>query len=185
MGRQPLRCADGHCVSGPPGVGTTHLALSLAAAVQNPRRVYWGTFADLITALEEVQQRGRLAQRMKTLVFPSVLVVDEIGYLSVSRTGAMPFVQLMSRHHEHASTAPTSNKSSSVQFLPVLTGWLHSLAAAEGPVAQRDPCGIRLRAPSPTAARAAPNTGDVGAWLGDALRVEVGSSRRRRRSGYG
>ena len=97
---------------GPPGVGKSHLAISLAiAAAQHGRRVYYGTLADLITSLEEAQAAGRLSQRLKTLVFPSVLVVDEIGYLPISRTGAMLFFQLMSRRYEHASTVLTSNKS--------------------------------------------------------------------------
>jgi DNA replication protein DnaC len=97
---------------GPPGVGKTHLAISLAiAAAQSGRRVYYGTLADLITSLEEAQQAGRLAQRLKTLVFPALLVVDEIGYLPISRTGAMLFFHLMSRRYEHASTVLTSNKS--------------------------------------------------------------------------
>ena len=43
---------------GPPGVGKTHLAISLAiAAAQSGRRVYYGTLADLITSLEEAQGR--------------------------------------------------------------------------------------------------------------------------------
>jgi len=96
---------------GPPGVGKSHLAISLAiAAAQSGRRVYYGTLADLITSLEEASQAGRLSHRLKTLVFPSLLVVDEIGYLPISRTGAMLFFQLMSRRYEHASTVLTSNK---------------------------------------------------------------------------
>jgi len=96
---------------GPPGVGKTHLAISLAiAAAQSGRRVYYGTLADLITSLEEASQAGHLSQRLKTLVFPSLLVVDEIGYLPISRTGAMLFFQLMSRRYERASTVLTSNK---------------------------------------------------------------------------
>jgi DNA replication protein DnaC len=97
---------------GPPGVGKTHLAISLAiAAAQQGRRVYYGTLAALITSLEEAQAAGTLGHRLKTLTHPSVLVVDEIGYLPVSRTGAMHFFQLMSRRYEHASTVLTSNKS--------------------------------------------------------------------------
>ena len=97
---------------GPPGVGKSHLAISLAiTAAQSGRRVYYGTLADLITSLEEAQQAGRLSHRLKTLVFPSLLVVDEIGYLPISRTGAMLFFQLMSRRYERASTVLTSNKS--------------------------------------------------------------------------
>ena len=97
---------------GPPGVGKSHLAISLAiTAAQSGRRVYYGTLADLITSLEEAQQAGRLSHRLKTLVFPSLLVVDEIGYLPITRTGAMLFFQLMSRRYERASTVLTSNKS--------------------------------------------------------------------------
>ena len=97
---------------GPPGVGKTHLAISLAiAAAQSGRRVYYGTLADIVTSLEEASQAGRLSQRLKTLIFPSLLVVDEIGYLPISRTGAMHFFQLMSRRYERAATVLTSNKS--------------------------------------------------------------------------
>jgi DNA replication protein DnaC len=97
---------------GPPGVGKTHLAISLAiAAAQHGRRVYYGTLADLITSLEEAQASGKLQQRLKVLTHPAALVVDEIGYLPISRTGAMLFFQLMTRRYERASTILTSNKS--------------------------------------------------------------------------
>ncbi len=43
-------------------------------------------------------------------MFPSLMIIDEIGYLPISRTGAMLFFQLMSRRYEHASTVLTSNK---------------------------------------------------------------------------
>src|SRR3989454_864970 len=85
---------------GPPGVGKTHLAVSLAvAAAEGGRRVYYATLADLITSLEDAQQAGRLSHRLRTLVFPSLMIIDEIGYLPISRTGAMFFFQLMSRRY--------------------------------------------------------------------------------------
>src|SRR5262245_9204195 len=97
---------------GPPGVGKTHLAISLAiAAAQSGRRVYYSNLADLITSLEEAQTAGRLTHRLNTLTYPAVLVVDEIGYLPISRTGAKLFFQLMSRRYERAATVLTSNKS--------------------------------------------------------------------------
>ncbi len=96
---------------GPPGVGKTHLAISLAiAAATAGRRVYYGTLTDLIASLEKAQAAGALSRRLAVLTHPALLVVDEIGYLPVSRTGAVLFFQLMNRRYEHASTVLTSNK---------------------------------------------------------------------------
>ena len=96
---------------GPPGVGKTHLAISLAiAAAQSGRRVYYGALAHLITSLEEAKTTGQLGRRLKILTYPSLLVIDEIGYLPVSQTGAMLFFQLINRRYERASTVLTSNK---------------------------------------------------------------------------
>jgi len=96
---------------GPPGVGKTHLAISLAiAAAQRGRRVYYGTLVDLITSLEQAQAAGQLGRRLAVLTHPSLLVVDEIGYLPVSHNGAVLFFQLMNRRYERASTVLISNK---------------------------------------------------------------------------
>ena len=66
---------------GPPGVGKTHLAISLAiAAVQSGRRVYYWTLAGLIESLTEAKAAGNLSRRLRVLTHPALLVVDEIGY---------------------------------------------------------------------------------------------------------
>ena len=96
---------------GPPGVGKTHLAISLAiAAAQRGRRVYYGTLIDLITSLQDAQAAGQLTRRLAVLTHPSLLVVDEIGYLPIDHSGAVLFFQLMNRRYETASTVLTSNK---------------------------------------------------------------------------
>ena len=62
---------------GPPGVGKTHLAISLAiAAAQNGRRVYYGTLADLITSLEEAKAAGQVGHRLKTLTWGCYSISD-------------------------------------------------------------------------------------------------------------
>ena len=96
---------------GPPGVGKTHLAISLAiAAAQSGRRVYYGTLAGLIESLTEAKASGNLSRRLRVLTHPALLVVDEIGYLPVNQDGAVLFFQLINARHERASTVLTSNK---------------------------------------------------------------------------
>ncbi len=79
-----LERAENVILLGPPGVGKTHLAISLAvAAAEVGRRVYYGTLARLIDSLTEAKAAGNLSRRLRVLTHPALLVVDEIGYLPV------------------------------------------------------------------------------------------------------
>ena len=96
---------------GPPGVGKTHLAISLAiTAAESGRKIYFGSLTDLVDSLEEAKAAGRLDRRLKTLTYPALLVVDEIGYLPVTQSGAVLFFQLVNRRYGRASMVLTSNK---------------------------------------------------------------------------
>ena len=77
---------------------------------ESGRRVYYGTLAGLIESLTEAKAAGNLSRRLRVLTHPSLLVVDEIGYLPVTQEGAVLFFQLINARHEHASTVLTSNK---------------------------------------------------------------------------
>ncbi len=108
-GRQHWICE--HHVACPPGVGKTHLAISLAiTAAESGRKIYFGSLTDLVDSLEEAKAAGRLDRRLKTLTYPALLVVDEIGYLPVTQSGAILFFQLVNRRYGRASTVLTSNK---------------------------------------------------------------------------
>ena len=97
---------------GPPGVGKTMLAVSLAvAACQAGYSIYFTNLDDLVRNLREAESSGRFAKKLQTYLKPSVLVVDEVGYLPLNRTDANMVFQMVSRRYERGSIIVTSNKS--------------------------------------------------------------------------
>lgn len=97
---------------GPPGVGKTHLAVSLGmAAVSRGFSVYFSTVADLLDVLSRDARADRLAQRMQTLCRPQLLILDEMGYFSLDKRAAQFLFQLVSRRYQKGSIILTSNKS--------------------------------------------------------------------------
>ena len=97
---------------GPPGVGKTHLALSLGLdAMKQGFRVYFANASNLIERLEKASHVNKLEERIKALNKFPLLIVDEMGYLPFNREGAHCFFQLISRRYEKSSIIFTSNKS--------------------------------------------------------------------------
>ena len=97
---------------GPPGVGKTMLAVSLAvAACQAGYSIYFTSLDDLVRNLREAESSGRFAKKLQTYLKPSVLVVDEVGYLPLNRADANMVFQMVSRRYEKGSIIVTSNKS--------------------------------------------------------------------------
>lgn len=95
---------------GPSGVGKTHLAIALGyLATQSGLKTRFTTAANLILQLERAQQQGSLDQLMRTLKALSVLIVDEIGYLPLSRNQANLFFQVVAERYEKGSMILTSN----------------------------------------------------------------------------
>jgi DNA replication protein DnaC len=99
-------------ILGPPGVGKTHLAVALGVkAVEAGYSALCLTLETLITRLLRAQTENRLERALKQLVYPKLLIIDEIGYLPLSRTEASLFFRLIVRRYERASLIITSNKS--------------------------------------------------------------------------
>ena len=92
------------------GTGKTHLALALGlAACQKGYRVRFTTAAALVHELLEARDDKRLLRLQKQLAKQDLLIVDELGYVPLSKTGSELLFEIFSQRYERASTLVTSN----------------------------------------------------------------------------
>lgn len=96
---------------GPPGVGKTHLAIALGVrACQERKRVAFYGVQELLDHLAVSHTTGLLARRLLELSRLDLLILDELGYLSLDTLRAHLFFQLVTRLYEKGSIVLTTNR---------------------------------------------------------------------------
>lgn len=92
------------------GTGKTHIALGLGlAACQKGVSVGFSTAAALVHQLREASDEKRLLRLQRQLAKYKLLIIDELGYVPLSPTGAELLFEVFSQRYERASTIVTSN----------------------------------------------------------------------------
>ena len=96
---------------GQSGTGKSHLAIALGVeAVRAGRSVYFSPLADIIDSLAKADREGRLRERIRTLCRAQLLIVDEVGYLTLGATAGNLLFQLVNARYERGAMILTSNR---------------------------------------------------------------------------
>jgi DNA replication protein DnaC len=96
---------------GQSGTGKSHLAVALGVeAVRAGRSVYFAPLADIVDSLARADREGRLRERIRYLCRAQLLIIDEIGYLSVGPGAGNLFFQLVNARYEKGAMILTSNR---------------------------------------------------------------------------
>ncbi len=97
---------------GPSGLGKTHLMLALAyKACMTEHTVWYTSCINLIEELGRAREQGRLRRRLTWLRKPHVILIDEVGYESMTREQANLFFQVINARYEYGSIILTTNKA--------------------------------------------------------------------------
>lgn len=92
------------------GTGKTHIVLALGlAACQRGLQVRFTTAAALVHELIEARDEKRLLRFQKHLLRQELLIVDELGFVPLSKSGAEMLFEVFSQRYERGSTLVTSN----------------------------------------------------------------------------
>jgi DNA replication protein DnaC len=94
------------------GLGKTHLATALGyQACLKGHTLLFTTAIDAVNNLLAAQTTGRLKQELKKYHQPSVLILDELGYLPIDKSGADLLFQIISQRYEQGSVIITTNRA--------------------------------------------------------------------------
>ena len=94
-----------------PGTGKTHLAVGLArAAAHAGYRTYFTTAADLAARCHRAAIEGRWATTMRFYAGPTLLAIDELGYLPLPNEAASALFQVVSQRYLKSSIVLTTNR---------------------------------------------------------------------------
>jgi DNA replication protein DnaC len=93
------------------GLGKTHLATALGyTACQHGHSVLFTNAVDVINTLAAAQRNGRLKPSLERYLKPTLLILDELGYLPIDKAGADLLFQIISRRYERGAIIITSNR---------------------------------------------------------------------------
>ena len=96
---------------GAPGVGKTHLATAFGVkAVQARKRVLFYTAEQITLLLASADVSGNLNKTLDSLSRVDLIIIDELGYLALTKQTAKLFFQLISKRYETGSIIITTNK---------------------------------------------------------------------------
>lgn len=93
------------------GLGKSHLAIALGhTACLNGHSVLFTTAVDIINTLAAAQSAGRLKREFNRYLKPTLLIIDELGYLPIDKHGADLLFQIISQRYERAPMVITTNR---------------------------------------------------------------------------
>ena len=96
---------------GQSGTGKSHLAVALGVeAIRAGRSVYFSPLADIIDSLAKADREGRLRERIRYLCRTQLLIIDEIGSVTLGAAAGNLFFQLVNARYERGAMILTSNR---------------------------------------------------------------------------
>ena len=102
---------------GPTGTGKSHLLTAFGyTAAERGYSVRYTRVVDMINHLTTAQMNGSLGKTLRSYVRPSLLLLDELGYLPIDKRGADLLFQVVAARYETGSIVLTTNRQAAKQY---------------------------------------------------------------------